>query len=364
VIPFNDLRRQHEDLRDELMGAMSAVYDRGWYVLGQEVATFEEEFSAYCDIACCVAMNSGTDALEIALRGVGVERGDLVATAANAGGYASCAIRSIGADPLYVDVQAADYCLSADELAAIIHQVKAVVVTHLYGSIAQVEPIVELACEHGVPVVEDCAHAHGARRKARSAGTFGDIGCFSFYPTKNLGAIGDGGAIVTGDPSLAARCRQLCQYGWSDRYNAVLPGGRNSRMDEIQATVLRVKLRHLDLWNDKRRQVARAYTEQLTGLHGISVPSRGTTQEDVVHLYVIEVDERDRLMASLKEEDVGSAIHYPVPDHHQPAFSVTAHSRRLPVTEKTSTRILSLPCYPEIQDAEIERVIDSVQRFR
>lgn len=355
-ILLNDLKRQQQALGDELKAAVGAVCDRGWYSMGEEVRGFEAEFAKYCGVGNCVGLNSGTDALELALRSVGVGPCDTVVTVANAGGYASTAIRVIGATPHYVDVDRAGMNMSPSALDAAIGQVAAVIVTHLYGRLAAMDDLIAIARLHGVPVIEDAAHAHGARRWGRRAGAIGDLACFSFYPTKNLGASGDAGAVVTGDDDLAARCRQLAQYGWSERYNAELPGGRNSRMDEIQAAVLRVKLPHLDRWNERRRRVAAMYEAGLRGVPRLGLDPRGA-EDDSVHLFVVECEERSAVLAGLQQAGVGAGAHYPVPDHHQPAFRDCHRAGPLPVTEALCNRVLSLPCYPEITEDEVATVV-------
>ena len=356
MIPLNNLKRQQQALGQELKAAIGAVCDRGWFSMGAEVQGFETEFSEYCGVGHCVGLNSGTDALELALRSVGVGPRDAVATVANAGGYASTAIRVVGATPYYIDVERASMNMSAGALDAEIGKVAAVIVTHLYGRLAAMDDIVSVARRHGVPVIEDGAHAHGARRDGFRAGAIGDLACFSFYPTKNLGACGDAGAVVTSDAGIAARCRQLAQYGWSERYNAEISGGRNSRMDEMQATVLRVKLPHLDGWNNRRRSVAELYQSGLRDVHGIGFEARGA-EDDTVHLFVVECEDRSTVLANLREGGVGAGAHYPLPAHHQPAFRNCHRAGPLPMTEALCRRVLSLPCYPEITDDEVATVI-------
>jgi dTDP-4-amino-4,6-dideoxygalactose transaminase len=241
-------------LRAELDAAIARVNDRGHYILGPEVEAFEREFAAYCGAAACVAVGNGTDALELALRALGVGAGDEVATVGNAGGYATTAIRAAGATPVYVDVDDATLGIDCHSLAdRITPGTRAIVVTHLYGRMADVEALVRIAREREIPLIEDCAQAHGAARAGRKAGTFGVLGCYSFYPSKNLGALGDAGALVTGDTALAARVAELRTYGWRGKYRVAASGGMNSRMDEVQAAVLRVKLPRLDAWNAARR---------------------------------------------------------------------------------------------------------------
>ena len=346
------------DLVAALRTATERVLDSRRFVLGDEVAAFEREFAAFCGVAECVGVANGTDALELALRAVGVEPGDRVATVANAGYYASAAIAAIGAVPAYVDVDERTLSMAVAALDPVLASVRAVVVTHLYGRLADVEAIVAAAGAHGVPVVEDCAHAHGAHRKGRRAGAFGAVGCFSFYPTKNLGALGDAGAVVTGDSAVAARIRSLRQYGWREKYEVVLAGGRNSRLDELQAAVLRAKLPWLERWNAARVAIARRYREAFAGLP-LGVPDLGDG-DYVAHLFVVRSRHRDALRAHLAAAGVGTDVHYPRPDHLQPALAHVAHSR-LPVTEAACGEVLTLPCFPGMRDDEIGRVSEAVR---
>jgi aminotransferase EvaB len=349
MIPINDLSRVSPALRDELAASLQRVLDRGWYILGPEVTAFEAEFAAYCGIAHCVTVGNGTDALEIALRSLRIGSGDLVATVANAGGYSTTAIRATGAKPRYVDIDPATMNMSPDALAAAMSPgVRAIIATHLYGTMANLPALLEIAGRAGVPLIEDCAQAHGASLEGRKTGSWGAMGCFSFYPTKNLGACGDGGAITTNDPELAAQVRRMRQYGWVRRYESV-EHGRNSRMDEMQAAILRVKLPLLDGWNRRRREIAARYT---AALHG----SRTPAEDDVAHLYVMRTSDRDGLRAMLKEQGVATDIHYPVPDHHQEASREGCAGVHLPETEKAVHEILTLPCYPELRDEEVEYI--------
>ena len=327
------------------------------YVLGTEVAAFEHEFAAYCGTSECIGVANGTDALELALRAIGVGRGDPVATVANAGYYASAALAAIGAEPVYVEVDKT-LTLSPRALAEVLPDVRAIVVTHLYGRLAAIEEIVALASRHALPVIEDCAHAHGAERKGRRAGSFGFAGCFSFYPTKNLGALGDGGAVTTSDLRLAARVRALRQYGWSSKYRVDEPGGRNSRLDELQAAFLRVKLPMLAHWNAARVAIARRYCEGLRGL-GLGLPE-WHDGEYVGHLFVVRTPDREALRAQLSSQGIGSDVHYPVADYHQPLRQASAQ-KQLPETEAACAEVVTLPCFPGLTMEQVQRVIDAVR---
>ena len=343
----------------ELRAAAERVVASGRYLAGPEVAAFEAEFAAYCGVRECVAVANGTDALELALRAAGVTAGDRVATVANAGCYASSAIRSIGATSQYVDVDDRSLTMSSLLLERQISEVRAVIVTHLYGRLAAVEDIVRLAARKEVPVIEDCAQAHGARRAGRFAGTFGRAGCFSFYPTKNLGALGDGGAVVTSDAEWAERLRALRQYGWRVKYRVDVGGGRNSRMDEIQAAFLRSKLPRLDAWNAQRAAIAARYTRAF-----ISLPLRLSDEagEGVTHVFVVRSPERESLRAHLASRGITTEVHYPIPDHRQPVCDATS-IETLAVTEAACREVLSLPCHPGLSDRDVARVIDGVTTF-
>ncbi|RZO08821.1 DegT/DnrJ/EryC1/StrS family aminotransferase [Pseudomonas moorei] len=345
----------------DFVAPLKAVLDSHWYVLGNEVKLFEEEFASYVGVNHCISVANGSDALELALRGLGVEPGHRVVTVANAGFYGSTAIHAVGAKPEYIDIDPATLTLCPRALAAVIEsKPAAIIVTHLYGQLANIEEIVQIASAAGLPVLEDCAQSHGARRNRKKAGSFGTIACFSFYPTKNLGALGDGGAVVTDDSVLAARTRQLRQYGWSQKYQVVIPGGRNSRLDEMQAAILRTKLPHLDTWNEQRRSIAKRYNTAFANLD-MQLPC-STGDDYVAHLYVVRVKNRIDFSAALKEKMISTDFHYPIADHHQPAYAVDqAHS--LAVTELACETVISLPCFPGLTDEEVGRVIDAVTAY-
>jgi len=360
-VPLNDLSAHFRSLASEIEGAMRRVLDRGWYVLGPEVEAFEAEFAAYCHTQYCVGVASGTDALELALRALRVGPGDQVATVANAGMYSTVAITMVGAEPVYVDIDPVLMTRDPRALqAALTCRTRAVIVTHLYGQMADMPAILDVASAAGVPVVEDCAQAHGARLHGRPAGSWGTAGCFSFYPTKNLGALGDGGAVVTSSAPLAGRVRLLRQYGWAPKYYAAVGGGRNSRLDELQAAVLRVELPHLDVWNEQRRRIADAYGRAFKSLELVLPAEHGS--DYVAHLYVVRSPARDRIRAALAESGVGTDIHYPVPDHEQRVVGERLTSNwSLPNTERSCREVLSLPCYPEMRAEALGAVISAVE---
>jgi dTDP-4-amino-4,6-dideoxygalactose transaminase len=369
AIPFGNLARQQASLAEELADAFRRVLGSGWYILGQEVSAFEQEFAAYCGAAYCVGVASGADALYLALAALDIGPGDEVITVANACTYQVAAILQTGARPVLVDIDPARATLDPARLeAAITPRTRAVLPVHLYGRMAAMPAIQRSAERHGLAVVEDAAQAHGAwlpdsTGAQQRAGAWGTCACFSFYPTKNLGALGDGGVVVTSDASLAERLRRLRQYGWSSKYVASETGGRNSRLDELQAALLRVKLRHLDAWNSARRERAAWYAEMLA-----STPLHLPPDEagHVYHLYVIACEARDDLRSHLAAAEIGSDIHYPVPAHLQPAYRSTpallrpAEAGTLPHTERQARRILSLPLYPELARAEVERIAAAI----
>ena len=360
-VPLNDVSRHTRAIVDQQTRALDRVLKRGWYILGPENDTFEQAFAAYCGVTHAIGVANGTDALELALRALGVQAGQAVATVGNAGFYATAALLAIGAVPVFVDVDPETQLMSLDALRRAVHRAspQCVVVTHLYGRLADVEEIIDVCAARGIPVIEDCAQAHGARRGNRRAGSFGAAGCFSFYPTKNLGALGDAGAVVTRDLNIANRVRSLRQYGWDGKYRITRRHGRNSRLDEIQAAVLRAKLPYLDDWNSRRRDIARRYTNEISHPR-VKCPT-GFGDDHVAHLYVIRCENRAALRRHLESEGIVTDIHYPIPDHHQPAFDF--NSTGLPVTERLADEVLTLPCFPEITEDEIIRVIRAVNAW-
>ena len=361
-IPLNDLVRQNRLIHEELVSSARRVIERGWYVLGSEGTEFEKAFAAYCGVPHAVGVANGTDGIELALRAVGIDEGDCVATVANAGFYASTSIRAIGARPLYVDVVPDTHSMSIDSLKRELarNAVRAIIVTHLYGRLADIEAITAICKPLGIPVIEDCAQAHGATRNGKVAGSFATAGCFSFYPTKNLGALGDGGAVTTSDAELAERLRELRQYGWDKKYQVSRAGGRNSRLDELQAALLLAKLPHLDRWNEGRRAIARRYSNEIKHSRVKCPGDFGT--DNVAHLFVVRCEDRDGLRRHLETHGIGSDIHYPIPDHRQPAYSTSGFDE-LPQTERLAKEIVTIPCFAELEDEEISQVIDAVNAW-
>jgi dTDP-4-amino-4,6-dideoxygalactose transaminase len=361
-IPLNDLSRRAAAHAGPLQAAVREVLERGWYVMGPQHDAFEREFAAYCGAAFALGVANGTDALELALRAAGCGAGDEVILAPNAGFYAATAALAIGAEPIYADVDPESLTLDPAAAAAFASpRTRAVVATHLFGNLADMAGLERVFAGSGVAVIEDCAQAHGARRGGRRAGSFGMIAAFSFYPTKNLGAAGDGGAVVTGSGEMAARLRRLRQYGWTARYVTGAAGGRNSRLDELQAAVLRVLLPGLDAANARRRAIVAAYSAALP------VGARLVTrmgEDATAHLCVLRHPERDRLRAHLESRGVGCDIHYPLLDTQQAALQGRRwRAGPLVQSELAVREILTVPCFPEMTEDETAHVARALAEF-
>lgn len=348
----------------EIRAAIDRVLASGHYILGPEVAAFEAEFSAYQNGGHTIGVANGTEALELALRGVGVRAGDKVATVSNTVTATVAAIEQIGARPVFVEIEPRTMLMSPEALEAVLIRekatVKAVVPVHLYGQMADMPAIIAIAARHGAAVVEDCAQAHGASVEGRKAGTWGEAAAFSFYPTKNLGALGDGGAVFTRGDAQAERVRLMRQYGWRTRYVAEITG-RNSRLDELQAAVLRVKLRYLDGENARRRQLAARYSQGLDGVAGLVLPVTRALAEPVFHQYAVRTEKRDGLLKVLFERGIVCATLYPVPVHRQPAFADATAT--LPATDRACDQVLCLPCHPGLSVGDVDRVCDEIVRW-
>lgn len=347
--------------KSSIDAALQAVLDRGRYILGEEVKLFEEEFASYIGCSAGIGVGSGTEALHLALAVCGIGPGDEVITVSHTAVATVAAIELTGATPVFVDIEPDYYTLDPALLeAAITSRTKAIIPVHIYGQPADLAAIAAIAGKHGLRVIEDCAQAHGAKIGDKRVGSFGDMACFSFYPTKNLGAIGDGGMVVTNDPELAQKARLLREYGWADRYVSTI-GGWNTRLDEIQAAVLRVKLRHLDADNGKRALLAALYDEEL-GTSGLLLPQQRPDTTHAYHLYVVRAGNRDGLKEFLTEKGIGALVHYPVPVHLQPAYA-GKRAAMLPVTERLAKEVLSLPMYPELWRGDALQVVQAVREF-
>jgi dTDP-4-amino-4,6-dideoxygalactose transaminase len=359
----------------EIDGAIAGVLRGGRYILGPEVGAFERDFAQFLGVACASGVANGTDAIAIALRAVGVGPGDHVLTVSHSAVATTVAIRSAGATPLFVDVDADFGLMDVDQAAELLERsargdfpgvrgerIKAIVPVHLYGRCVDMDALTELAARHRLPIVEDCAQAHGATFRGRSAGTIGQLGCFSFYPTKNLGAIGDGGAVVTASPELHEKVRLLREYGWRERYISAIEGG-NSRLDELQAALLRVKLRALAADNASRRRIAAIYRARIRN-PAIAVAS-ATDDGDVYHQFVVRCADRDQLQAWLRERGIGTLVHYPRAIHQQPAYADPAFRLLpLPRTEQWAAQVLSLPMFPQLASSDAEFVAETINGFK
>ena len=362
-VPFVDLKAQHQPLREQFLGAITEVLDSGAFCLGPAVERFEQAWAAYCGARHAVAVQSGTAALQAALIAAGVGRGDEVVTAANTFVATVGAIHFVGARPVLVDMDPASYNLDPGRLeAAITERTRAIIPVHLYGQMADMDPILEIAAARGIPVIEDASQAHGARYKGKGAGTMGVAGCFSFYPGKNLGALGEGGAVVTDDDEAALTMRRFRNHGGVARYEHKIPG-LNYRMHGFQGAALNVKLPHLDGWNERRREVARRYDAALAGTP-LVLPRELPERRHIYHLYVVQVDDRDGFMAYLGEHGVASGIHYRQPCHLLEAYAHLGYGPGdFPAAEAASDRIVSLPMFPAMTDAQVDRVVEVIQGY-
>ena len=363
-IPFFLTKPQYLTIKDELDAAVQRVLDTSFFVLGQELTAFEAAWADYLGVARAVGVGSGTEAIHLALRVLDIGPGDEVLTVSHTAVATTVAISSTGATPVFVDIDPHTYTMDCADLERrITPRSKAIVPVHLYGHPADMDRILPLARRHGLVVVEDAAQAHGAAYRGRRCGALGAAGAFSFYPTKNLGAYGDGGAVVTNDAALAERLVLLRNYGWSERYYSAVKG-YNSRLDELQAAVLGAKLPYLDRWNARRRRLAALYTAALagdtlggTGASTIQVPTEAAWATHAYHLYVVRLPERDRVQARLRERGIATQVHYPVPVHLQEAYRDLGYTPgSLPHTEQAAAEILSLPLYPELTDDDVQYV--------
>jgi dTDP-4-amino-4,6-dideoxygalactose transaminase len=357
----------YRDAKSEIDAAVARVLGSGWYILGREVAEFETEFAATLGLGHAVGVANGTDALVLALRALGIGRGDRVATVAHTAVATVAAIELVGAEPVLVDIEPQFCTLDPTELEhcfATVPGIKAVIPVHIYGHAADLPSILACARRYGAKVIEDCAQAHGATLGGRVLGGFGDLACFSFYPTKNLGAFGDGGAVATRDAALAQNLRSLREYGWRERYISAV-AGMNSRLDELQAAILRVRLPRLAAENARRREIAAAYDRGLAGLP-IALPRRRADSEPAWHQYVVRGPDRDALQQALKASGIATNIHYPVPIHLQPAYAdrLLTGPSGLAVTEAVAREVLSLPMYAQLADRDVATVIAAIQAFR
>lgn len=360
-IKLCDPGKENRAIKNELEGIFEDLLNSGHYILGEHVSSFEKNFSKYCQSEFCISTGNGTDALIIALKATGCDADDKIATVPNAGFYSSTAIKTIGAEPVYVDIDVNTMAMSSTHLETILKtnpDIKAIIVTHLYGAMVDIDKIVDLAKEHNVLLIEDCAQAHGAVYKGKYAGTFGVAGTYSFYPTKNLGALGDGGAIITSSREIHDNAMQLRQYGWAEKYNVALPGGQNSRLDELQAAILNFKLKKLDERNLIRKAIVKRYaSKQFNHLTILNIDDTNF----VAHLAVVRTKYRNQLKSYLIESGIGSDVHFPILDYKQLTnYRSDIHCDN---AERLVDEILSVPCHPEMTEEEISYVIEKLLEF-
>lgn len=352
---------QYQSHKTEIDKAISKVLDKGWYILGEEVTSFEKEFAEYIGVKHSIGVGSGTEALHIALKACNIGDGDEVITVSHTAVATVSAIGLAGAKPIFVDIESEYYTMDTSKIEkAITKRTKAIMPVHIYGQPVDMDSLVKIAKKHNLLVIEDCAQAHGAEYKENKIGSIGDIACFSFYPTKNLGAIGDGGMVVTNNSELAEKAKLLREYGWAERYVSHISGW-NTRLDEIQAAILRVKLKYLDEDNTKRRNLAGLYKKELSKTDLI-LPQTRESCNHVYHLYVIRSKQRDNLQRFLKDKGVGALIHYPMPVHLQPAYK-NLSGKDLNETELAAKQVLSLPMYSELTEMDLKTACNAIKEF-
>jgi dTDP-4-amino-4,6-dideoxygalactose transaminase len=361
-VPYLDLKAQYRSIKPEIDAALARVLESAQFVLGAEVSEFEQEFATYCGAAECVALNSGTSALHLALLAAGIKPGDEVITVPFTFVASVAAVIYTGARPVLVDIDRHSYTMDPSAIeSAITPRTKAILPVHLYGQPADMDPIVKVARRHGLVVIEDAAQAHGARYTNRPIGSMSDIACYSFYPTKNLGAYGEGGAVTTNNPEYAKTIRRLRDWGQDNKYHHVMRG-YNYRMEGFQGAILRVKLRHLDKWIDGRRVIAARYDELLANC-GVELPQEMPWARHVYHLYTLRAEDRDGLQKALRAEGIQTAVHYALPAHLQPAYSDLGYGRgAFPQSEAASAQVLSLPIYPELPEQSVVNVAGTVRK--
>lgn len=363
VVPFNDLSRGTSDIRDQIDVAIARVISSGWFVLGPEHDALESELSEYLGVKHTINVGNGTDALELALAAVGVKAGSQVVTVANAGAYTSTAALLLGAEPVYCDVDPTTLLMSVETLestlASLAQKPQAIVVTHLYGALAPIPELVAVALKHNIAIIEDCAQSLGATLEGRRGGSFADLSTTSFYPTKNLGALGDGGAVFTNNDELANKVRRMRQYGWGSKYKIEYSHGRNSRLDEIQAAILRVKLPLLDKQNQRRRLIHAQYeAANHEGLRLVNSLREGF----IGHLAVVISENRNLARSLVEQSGVATDVHYPIPDHKQLFPEFVPRPTSLEVTEWACQSIFSVPLFPELEQHEVDRVIEALTK--
>ncbi|MEY2819494.1 MAG: hypothetical protein RL275_2957 [Chloroflexota bacterium] len=363
MISLVDLTAQYHSIKKEIDTAVLATLESGYFILGPQVVKFEESIAAYLGVQHAIGLASGTDALVIALRALNIGEGDEVIIPAYTFFATAGTVMSVGAKPVIADVDPQSYQIDVSKIeVAITSKTKAIIPVHLYGHPAEMGPILEIARKHGLKVIEDNAQGFGAEYLGKKTGSFGDIACLSFFPTKNLGAYGDGGAVATNDPALAERMRMLRTHGWKKKYYSE-EVGYNSRLDALQAAILQAKFPHLDSWNEKRRELSKRYTEHLAPL-GIVTPVEREWAKHVYHLYIIRSEKRDELQAFLKQKGIASEVYYPIPPHLSvPCKKFGYKEGDFPHAEKAAKETLALPLYPELTLAQQDEVIATIKEF-
>ena len=361
MIKFADPRAQYDEFKEEIDKAISDVLNSDSYILGEQVSFLEKEFSQYIGTKYSIGVANGTDALELSLRAMGIGEGDEVITVSHTAVATVAAIEAAGASPVLADIDPETYTLDISNLSELVTEnTRAIVAVHLYGGACNLDEISKFCKENRLKLIEDVSQAHGAKWKEKRLGSLGDIGCFSCFPTKNLGAIGDAGLITTNNDEYAEKIIMLRQYGWKKRLSQI--PGRNSRLDEIQASILRVKLKYLDETNTKRVKIADLYKSRLNSLP-LKLPKNNQNVSPVFHLFVVQIDQRDALIKFLSEREIFAGIHYPVPVHLQPAYVDRIKTLDMSVTENIANKIVSLPLYPELSEEKVETVIDCIKSF-
>jgi len=362
TVPFVDLKQQYASIKQDVDAALARVIENTSFILGPEVRAFEAAFAEYVGARACIGVNSGTAALQLALMAAGIGAGDEVIVPSFTFFATAEAVSVLGATPVFVDIDPISYTITAEIVApAITPRTRAIIPVHLYGQTVDLDPILEVAAKHNLCVIEDAAQAHGAEYKGKRVGALGSAGCFSFYPSKNLGAYGEAGAVVTNDEKLATQLRLLRDHGSTSKYAHAIVG-YNFRMEEIQAAVLNVKLPHLNGWNDGRRANAARYNQSLAQT-GLVLPREMNYAHHVYHVYAVQTDNRDDVQKRMTAAGVQTGVHYPIPIHLQPAYASLGYQRGdLPVTEALAERVLSLPMFPELNEEQIARVAEAVGR--
>jgi hypothetical protein len=360
-IPFNEFKKKYRQKKGKIDSAIKSVLESGYYILGDKVKKFEEEFARYIGTKHAIGVANGLEALQISLLSMGIGKGDEVITTPHSAVATTLAIVAVGAKPIFVDIDEY-YHLDKNKMEEkITDRTKAIIPVHLFGQAVEIDSIIKIAEKHKLAVIEDAAQAHGAKFKSKKVGSFGDTGCFSFYPTKNLGSFGDAGMIVTNDDVLAEKCRMIRNYGQKNRYEHEIYG-INSRLSELQASILSVELPELDKSNTKRQKVAETYAKELVDIKQITLPKKRNNADPVYHLFVIETEKRDELQKYLLEKGVTTLIHYPIPIHKQKCLKEYS-DKPLPIAEEKAKKILSLPIHPYLSKKEVEYICKHIKKF-